>query len=113
MRELTVNLGLELRARDILILGAGGAARGLLGPLLAVSPRQVIISNRNVDRANELATLFAANGALRVCKPADLTGARFDIVLNATSASSSAQDDLSDSSFGHRRFLPPARSLTI
>jgi shikimate dehydrogenase len=94
VRELTVNLGLELRARDILILGAGGAARGLLGPLLAASPRQVIISNRNVDRANELASLFAANGALSVCKPAALAGARFDIVLNATSASSSAQDDL-------------------
>src|SRR6185369_10975968 len=94
VRELTVNLGLELRARDILILGAGGAARGLLGPLLAASPRQVIISNRNVDRANELATLFAANGALNVCKPTDLAGARFDVVLNATSASSSAQDDL-------------------
>jgi shikimate dehydrogenase len=87
VRDLTGNLGLGLAARRILLLGAGGAARGVLGPLLGQGPSELVIANRTVDRALELAAAFAREGPVRGCGFDDLSGARFDLVLNATSAS--------------------------
>ena len=86
VRELTVNLGVALAGRDILIMGAGGATRGILGPLLAVKPRRLAVSNRTPKRADELVRLFAANAAIRSVGLADLVGTRFDVVVNATSS---------------------------
>lgn len=86
--DLTGNLGFALENTRILIIGAGGAARGVLGPLLAAGPEYVEITNRNENRALELAKEFAALGELRGCGFADITADRsFDLVLNATSAS--------------------------
>jgi shikimate dehydrogenase len=93
LRELTVNLGVALNGRDILILGAGGAARGILGPLLAAAPRRLVVCNRSPQRANSLTLLFAANGPIYASAPAELAGARFDVVVNATSAGLSAGQD--------------------
>jgi shikimate dehydrogenase len=95
VRELTVNLGLELRARDILILGcrrcckgpARSAARGV-----AAAGHHQQSKYRSRQRARELCSRRTARCAF-ASRP-DLRGSRFDIVLNATSASSSAQDDL-------------------
>jgi len=86
IQDLT-NLGLSLRERDILLLGAGGASRGILQPLLAESPRRLVIANRTPDKAERLAEEFAALGPVSACGFAKLAGHRYDLVLNATAAS--------------------------
>jgi shikimate dehydrogenase len=86
--DLTRNLGLDLKDTRILLLGAGGAARGVLGPLLGAAPEYLEIANRNEERAIALAEEFAALGNVRGCGFEDITSTgHFDLVLNATSAS--------------------------
>jgi shikimate dehydrogenase len=86
--DLTRNLGLALKETRILLVGAGGAARGVLGPLLSAAPEYVEISNRNGNRALDLAKEFAALGEIRGCGFDAITNTgHFDLVLNATSAS--------------------------
>jgi shikimate dehydrogenase len=86
--DLTRNLGLALGDTRILLLGAGGAARGVLGPLLGASPERVEIANRDSNRATALAEEFAALGEVRGCGfDAITTDGVFDLVLNATAAS--------------------------
>lgn len=87
LRDLTVNLKLVLENRRILILGAGGAARGILGPLLAQRPACLVIANRTLSRAQELAAQFSALGPVRALGFPELAGLQFDLVLNATTAS--------------------------
>jgi shikimate dehydrogenase len=86
VRDLTANLGLGLAGRRILLLGAGGAARGVVAPLLALSPAILVVANRTVERARDLARRF---GSLGPVEPAglDAPGKAFDLVLNATSTS--------------------------
>ncbi|MBK6596905.1 MAG: shikimate dehydrogenase [Proteobacteria bacterium] len=86
VRDLERNLRVPVADRRILILGAGGAARGVLGPLLDLQPAELVLANRGADRAINLATLFADLGAVRGCGFADLSGEPFDLVINATSA---------------------------
>ncbi len=90
VRDLDVNLGVALAGHDLLVLGAGGAARGILAPLLDAAPRSLTITNRTVAKAEELAGAFAGLGPIRALAPAALAGLRFDVVLNATSASLAA-----------------------
>jgi shikimate dehydrogenase len=85
--DLRGNLGVVLRGARILLVGAGGAARGVLGPLLAETPRSVVIANRTPERARELAARFAAQGALEACGLDAIPAGAFDVVLNATSTS--------------------------
>ena len=85
--DLTQNLGLDLTDARILMLGAGGAARGVLGPLLGAGVAYVEIANRNVDRALELTGEFATLGELRGCSFDSISTSPFDLVLNATAAS--------------------------
>ena len=87
VRDLTANLGLALSGKRILLLGAGGAARGALGPLLELGPRLVVIANRTADRAAELAREFAEQGPVSGCDFAHLEHQHFDLIVNATSAS--------------------------
>ena len=88
MRDLSRNLGLVIADLDILILGAGGAVRGILGPLLAAGPRSVTIANRNVAKARELANEFSATVPVSACRFRDVPrSAQYSLVLNATSAS--------------------------
>ena len=84
VRDLRNNLGLSIAERSVLILGAGGATRGVLDPLLAEGPRRLCIANRTEARAQELACAFAARGTVEAAS-FDLREA-FDLVINATSA---------------------------
>jgi len=86
--DLTRNLGLALTGARILLLGAGGAARGVLGPLLGEAPDYLEIANRDGSRAATLAAEFATLGDVRGCGFDAITATgHFDLVLNATSAS--------------------------
>lgn len=84
--DLTVNLGHTLRGQRILIAGAGGATRGILPPLLGAAPAEIVISNRTHLRAQELASALAKEGQLSAVRYEQLQG-RFDLIINATSAS--------------------------
>ncbi|NMG73888.1 shikimate dehydrogenase [Aromatoleum diolicum] len=90
VRDLTHNLDCPLAARRILLLGAGGAARGVLLPLLAARPARLTLANRTVARAEALVADFAqraGDAPLDACGFADLAGRQFDVVINATAAS--------------------------
>jgi shikimate dehydrogenase len=86
VRDLTENLHIALTGRRVLILGAGGAARGVLAPLLEQRPAQLVIANRTAARAEGLADLFSDLGELAGCGFDALRGERFDLVINATAA---------------------------
>lgn len=84
--DLCINQGWSLAGKQVLMLGAGGAVRGVLGPLLAQAPARLVIANRTEARAQALATRFAATGVpLAVSSLERLTG-RFDVIINAISA---------------------------
>lgn len=83
--DLQQNLGLSLVAADILILGAGGAVRGVLGPLLAERPRHIVIANRTLDKAILLAEQFHPWGEVCGCDYAELGTQTFDLIINGTS----------------------------
>lgn len=87
VRDITQNLGVAIAGKKVLILGAGGAVRGVLGPLLEEKPAEVVIANRTPDRAQELAEAFEEQGHVDGCGFDDLDGSRYDIVINGTSAS--------------------------
>jgi shikimate dehydrogenase len=88
IRDLTHNLRLTLQTPRVLMLGAGGAARGALAPLLALQPAILVIANRTSTRAVELAQEFADLGTVSGTAFGDLEPvAPFDLVINATSAS--------------------------
>ena len=85
LRDLTVNLGRTLAGERVLLMGAGGAAQGVLGPLVASGVARLVIANRTPERARSLAARFPA-GPLEVCGYDELAGQSFDLVINATSA---------------------------
>ena len=87
VQDLAVNLGVQVRQRSILLIGAGGAARGVIAPLIALAPRRILITNRTAERAVALAAVFAGLGAVEGSGFADLGDAPFDLIINATSAS--------------------------
>jgi len=84
--DLERNLGIELGQKRLLILGAGGAVRGVLGPLLEREFGEVMIANRTSHRAQALAAEFADAGEIGACGFADLRGPAYDLIINATSA---------------------------
>ena len=87
LADLTRNLRLKFSSPRILLLGAGGAARGALGPLLELNPRLLVVANRTAERAIEIAEEFAYLGPVSGCEFAKLENKRFDLIVNATSAS--------------------------
>ena len=80
------NAGIELRGQRILLLGAGGAVRGVLEPFLAEQPAELVIANRTVAKAEELARLFADLGPV-MASGFDWLDAPVDLIVNGTSAS--------------------------
>jgi shikimate dehydrogenase len=95
VRDVVHNLGCPLQGRRVLILGAGGATRGALLPLLAEQPAELVIVNRTVAKAQELAALAQQHQTCQVPVQglgyADLQGQAFDVVLNASSSSLTAE----------------------
>ena len=85
--DITVNHAVSINGRRILILGAGGAVQGILGPVLEQQPDSLVIANRTVSKAKALVELFPVTAGLQACGFDQLAGQSFDIVLNATSAS--------------------------
>ncbi len=88
LRDLVVNHGMTLEGTNILILGAGGATRGIVGPLLEMQPASVRIANRTVGRAQALAEHFSESGPVSACPfNAVPVSSAYDLIINATSAS--------------------------
>lgn len=83
VRDIEANQGYRLRGCSVLLLGAGGAARGVAAPLLEAGVARLVIANRTVERARELARRFPPAAG---CGFPQLAGERFDLVVNATSA---------------------------
>ncbi|SDK24545.1 shikimate dehydrogenase [Ferrimonas sediminum] len=81
--------GIDLTDSDILVLGAGGAVRGVLPELLAASPRRVVVANRTASKAESLAEAFHSLGQIEGGGYADIEG-QFDVIINGTSASLAA-----------------------
>lgn len=94
VRDLVANLQCPLARRRVLLLGAGGAARGALLPLLQAGPASLTLANRTEAKAHALTDAFrqyAAGTTLHASTFAGLAGQQFDVVINATSASLSAE----------------------
>jgi len=87
VHDLKNNHKYELRDKIILLMGAGGAARGVIAPILEQQPSLLIIANRTADKAVALAHHFSALGTVQGCGYSQLTELQFDLVLNATAAS--------------------------
>jgi len=87
IRDITINLGRAIAGQRVLLLGAGGAARGVIGPLLDEHPASLVVANRTESKTHILVGHFAHLGPISGCDFPDLAGQSFDIVINATSAS--------------------------
>jgi shikimate dehydrogenase len=92
MRDLQDRLGIELKRKRILILGAGGATRGILGPILETHPALVVLTNRTEARALSLVQsmqIALGSSPLVYSAPSELVQhhTNFDLIINATSAS--------------------------
>jgi shikimate dehydrogenase len=85
VRDLVNNCGLLLAAKRILLLGAGGAARGVILPILKQSPSELVIANRTVEKAIKLADKFSIYGSIQASSYESTKG-DFDLIINATSA---------------------------
>ena len=87
VRDLCDNLGVVITHRRILMIGAGGAARGVMAPLLALSPTELVIANRTSERAETLAKAFDKLGKTQGVGFRYVQGGPYDLIINATSAS--------------------------
>jgi shikimate dehydrogenase len=85
--DLTINHSISLLNSRILILGAGGASRGILEPLMGESPKNITVANRTVEKVRILSDEFAELGDITGCGFDALKNKQFDLILNATSAS--------------------------
>ena len=91
VRDLLQNHGSVLKNKRLLLVGAGGAARGVIEPLLNEKPSLLVIANRTADKAVELARLFCDLGHTEGCGLGDVAGQSFDLIINATAASLAGQ----------------------
>ena len=95
VNDIQVNAGVQLAGRDVLLIGAGGAGAGVLGPLLAAAPRRLVLANRTRDKAEALAARHKAHASLQavlqktVLLVQDLHAVEgnFDVIVNASASS--------------------------
>ncbi|VFN05231.1 MAG: shikimate dehydrogenase [Candidatus Kentron sp. G] len=92
IRDLHLNHGMPVAGRRVLLLGAGGAARGIIGPLLDESPEEFVVANRTREKAEVLVTQVLSEEKkpeipVRGCGLEELVRESFDLIINATSAS--------------------------
>ncbi|HET6789107.1 MAG TPA: shikimate dehydrogenase, partial [Aquabacterium sp.] len=91
VRDITVNAGVPLQGRRVLLLGAGGASAGVLGPLIEQGPREIVVANRTVDKAQALVDRHAAwatqHGVTLRASSLTSPGEGFDVFINGTAAS--------------------------
>lgn len=87
LHDLTQNHAVQIKDQDILLIGAGGAVRGVLQALLEQQPASLLIANRTKHKAVQLADDFSDLGAINGCGLDEINAARFDLVINGTSAS--------------------------
>ena len=85
--DIVNQLNWTIKSKRVLVLGAGGAVKGILEPLLAQQPQHVVIANRTLSKALKLAKDFAELGYLLGCSLEMLDGQEFDLIINGTSAS--------------------------
>ena len=106
VRDIVVNAGISLQSRRILLLGAGGAARGVILPLLSELPAELVIANRTVQKAQDLLTQFHGHPVALSASSFDALSGEFDVVINATSASlSDSLPNISSSLFNDKSFI--------
>ena len=91
VRDLCDNLGMVITNRRVLVIGAGGATRGILAPILGLAPATVVIANRTAERAEALAAAFSDLGSTQGVGFDYIEAVPFDLIINATSASLSGQ----------------------
>ncbi len=91
VRDLADNLAIPLAGQRLLVIGAGGAVRGILPALLAAEPRELLLVNRTRSRADVLVERFATSGRLRSGDFADLAGEQFDLLIQGSSAAFSGE----------------------
>jgi shikimate dehydrogenase len=87
LKDLKTNQSMQIQAKNVLILGAGGAVRSVLRALLNEQPACIVIANRTHSRAQALAEEFAAGGCLKAQELSQLNQFPFDLVINGTSPS--------------------------
>ncbi len=100
INDLTINHAVDLKNKSILILGAGGSVKAILEPICEQNPKNIIIANRTVSRAEELANIFTNFKNIEACSFDDLSSSSFDIIINGTSLSLAGE-------------LPPISSTVI
>jgi len=87
LRDLVVNLGVAVEGANILVFGAGGATRGIIGPLLEMQPESLCIANRSLSKARPLAEYFSRSGPVTCCRfDAVPKNQQYQLIINATSA---------------------------
>ena len=87
VKDITDNHHYSLQQKNILMIGAGGAAKCIVGPLLAESPAQLLVANRAPEKALMLAKRFAKQGEIKGTSLQDIPETAYDLIINATSAS--------------------------
>ncbi len=100
VNDIQNNAGVALAGRDVLLMGAGGAAAGVLGPLIAAGPRRLVLVNRTRGKADALVERHKAHASMRdllqktELLPQDLQGLEhdFDVIINASSSSLAGAD---------------------
>ncbi len=87
INDLVINHNLSLKNKSLLVLGAGGSVKAILEPLLKQNPKRLLIANRTVSKAEDLADIFSCIGNVKSCSYDDLISESFDLVINGTSLS--------------------------
>jgi shikimate dehydrogenase len=87
VRDIEINLKILITGKRILLMGAGGAAHGVILPLLQKNPALLVVANRTPEKALALQRQFTTHGNIKAGHYQDFAGENFDILINATSAS--------------------------